>query len=60
MRDEALETADLYDMDLIVVDVGGGMGFTTLGIVNHVDANNVTILDPLPHQLPKAEQDGAA
>nr|BAL46505.1 MPBQ methyltransferase [Diospyros kaki] len=56
MRDEALEPADLFDRNLRVVDVGGGTGFTTLGIVKHVDAKNVTILDQSPHQLAKAKQ----
>lgn len=56
MRDEALEPADLYSRNMVVVDVGGGTGFTTLGIVKHVDAKNVTILDQSPHQLAKAKQ----
>ncbi|CAN6694019.1 unnamed protein product [Malus baccata var. baccata] len=56
MRDEALEPAELTDRRMIVVDVGGGTGFTTLGIVNHADAKNVTILDQSPHQLAKAKQ----
>ena len=56
MRDEALEPADLSDRNMMVVDVGGGTGFTTLGIVKHVDAKNVTILDQSPHQLAKAKQ----
>lgn len=56
MRDEALEPADLYDPKMRVVDVGGGTGFTTLGIVKHVAAKNVTILDQSPHQLAKARQ----
>ncbi|KAL6500534.1 hypothetical protein OROHE_025900 [Orobanche hederae] len=56
MRDEALEPADLSDRNMIVVDVGGGTGFTTLGIVKHVDAKNVTILDQSPHQLAKAKE----
>ncbi|GMY12658.1 2-methyl-6-phytyl-1,4-hydroquinone methyltransferase, chloroplastic-like [Fagus crenata] len=38
---------------MIVVDVGGGTWFTTLGIVKHVDAKNVTILDQSPHQIAK-------
>lgn len=38
MRDEALEPAELHARNLQVVDVGGGTGFTTLGIVKHVDA----------------------
>ncbi|KAG5567529.1 hypothetical protein RHGRI_002914 [Rhododendron griersonianum] len=56
MRDDALEPADLSDRGLVVVDVGGGTGFTTLGIVEHVDAKNVTILDQSPHQLAKAKE----
>lgn len=56
MRDEALEPADLNNRNMLVVDVGGGTGFTTLGIVKHVDAKNVTILDQSPHQLAKAKQ----
>ncbi|XP_073315590.1 2-methyl-6-phytyl-1,4-hydroquinone methyltransferase, chloroplastic-like [Primulina huaijiensis] len=56
MRDEALEPADLTNRNMIVVDVGGGTGFTTLGIVKRVDAKNVTILDQSPHQLAKAKQ----
>lgn len=56
MRDDALEPADLYSRNLTLVDVGGGTGFTTLGIVKHVDPKNVTILDQSPHQLAKAKQ----
>lgn len=56
MRDDALEPADLNNRNMLVVDVGGGTGFTTLGIVKHVDAKNVTILDQSPHQLAKAKQ----
>ena len=56
MRDEALEPADLNDRNMLVVDVGGGTGFCTLGIVKHVDAKNVTILDQSPHQLAKAKK----
>ncbi|KAI3996065.1 hypothetical protein MKX01_004860 [Papaver californicum] len=56
MRDDALEPADLNDRNLVVIDVGGGTGFTTLGIVKHVDAKNVTILDQSPHQLAKAKE----
>ncbi|KAI3526681.1 hypothetical protein L1887_05942 [Cichorium endivia] len=56
MRDEAIEAADLNSRDAIVVDVGGGNGFTTLGVVKHVDAKNVTILDLSPHQLAKAKE----
>jgi MPBQ/MSBQ methyltransferase len=56
MRDDALEPADLYSRHLKVVDVGGGTGFTTLGVVKHVDLQNVTLLDQSPHQLEKAKQ----
>lgn len=56
MRDAALEPADLNNRNMIVLDVGGGTGFTTLGIVKHVDAKNVAILDQSPHQLAKAKQ----
>lgn len=56
MREDALEPADLYDSRLKVVDVGGGTGFTTLGIIKHINPKNVTILDQSPHQLAKARQ----
>lgn len=56
MREDALEPADLNDPNLVVVDVGGGTGFTTLGVVKTVDAKNVTILDQSPHQLAKAKE----
>ena len=59
MRDDALEPADLHSRKLKVVDVGGGTGFTTLGIVRHVDAENVTLLDQSPHQLDKARHKDA-
>ena len=58
MREDALEPADLNDPNLRVVDVGGGTGFTTLGIVKTIDAKNVTILDQSPHQLEKAKEKG--
>ena len=37
-----------------VVDVGGGTGFCTLGVVERVDPANVTLIDQSPHQLAKA------
>jgi MPBQ/MSBQ methyltransferase len=37
-----------------VVDVGGGTGFCTQGIVKTVDPRNVTLLDQSDHQLAKA------
>ncbi|KAJ9709388.1 hypothetical protein PVL29_001048 [Vitis rotundifolia] len=42
MRDEALELADFYGRNMIVVDVGGGIGFT--------------IMDQSPRQLAKAKE----
>lgn len=54
MREEALEPAKLDSPDLKVVDVGGGTGFCTLGIVKKVKAANVTLIDQSPHQLAKA------
>lgn len=39
-----------------VVDVGGGTGFTTLGIVKSITPSNVTLIDQSPHQLEKARQ----
>ncbi|KAF8668145.1 hypothetical protein HU200_052436 [Digitaria exilis] len=56
MREAALEPVDLHSRHLKVIDVGGGTGFTTLGIVEHVDPENVTILDQSPDQLKKARQ----
>jgi MPBQ/MSBQ methyltransferase len=38
-----------------VYDVGGGTGFTTLGIVEHVKPENITMIDQSPHQLAKAK-----
>ncbi|KAG0475439.1 hypothetical protein HPP92_015125 [Vanilla planifolia] len=56
MRDEALEPAELYDSRMKVVDVGGGTGFCTLGIIKYINPKNVTILDQSPHQLAKVRQ----
>ena len=39
-----------------VVDVGGGTGFCTQGIVKHVRPQNVTLIDQSPDQLNKARQ----
>lgn len=41
---------------LQVADVGGGTGFCTLGIVQSIPAENVTLVDQSPHQLAKAKQ----
>lgn len=56
VRDASIVPADLCSRDLKVVDVGGGTGYTTSGIVMFVDAKNVTILDQSPHQLAKAKE----
>ena len=58
MREEALIPARLEENSeqLKVVDVGGGTGFCTQGIVKHVPASNVTLLDQSPHQLAKAKK----
>ena len=39
-----------------VVDVGGGTGFCTQGVVKTVSPTNVTLLDQSPHQLEKARK----
>ena len=39
-----------------MVDVGGGTGFCTLGVVKRVAPANVTLIDQSPHQLAKARQ----
>jgi MPBQ/MSBQ methyltransferase len=56
MRREALALARLDDRALRTVDVGAGTGFATEGIVAHVDARNVTLLDQSPHQLARARR----
>jgi MPBQ/MSBQ methyltransferase len=53
MRSHALELARLGP-GLDVLDVGAGTGFTTEGIVEHADAERVTLLDQSPHQLARA------
>jgi MPBQ/MSBQ methyltransferase len=56
MRDRALAAARLDRPDLDTLDVGAGTGFTTEGIVAHVDPARVTMLDQSPHQLARADQ----
>ncbi len=57
MRTEALVPARLEDPEIReVLDVGAGTGFTTEGIVAHVPAERVTMLDQSPHQLARAGQ----
>jgi MPBQ/MSBQ methyltransferase len=54
MRERALVAARLDRSDLETLDAGAGTGFTTEGIVEHVDAQRVTMLDQSPHQLARA------
>ncbi len=54
MRDRALAAARLDRRDLETLDAGAGTGFTTEGIVAHVDPARVTMLDQSPHQLARA------
>ena len=54
MRGQALAAARLDRADLETLDAGAGTGFTTEGIVEHVDAQRVTMLDQSPHQLARA------
>jgi MPBQ/MSBQ methyltransferase len=54
MRAAALELARLDDRELRMLDVGAGTGFSSEGIVEHVDAASVTLLDQSPDQLRRA------
>ena len=54
MRDQSLALAQLNDRQLRVIDVGSGTGFTTQGIVQHVDSAGVVCVDQSPHQMAKA------
>lgn len=56
MRDRSLTQAGLSSTsrDLKTVDVGGGTGFCTEGVLRYVDAEHVTLLDQSPHQMAKA------
>jgi MPBQ/MSBQ methyltransferase len=56
MRTEALRLARLDSRGLRTLDVGAGTGFSTEGIVEHVDAANVTLLDQSPQQLSRARR----
>src|SRR5690349_3459214 len=53
MRDLALDLGDL-EPGQTVLDAGAGTGFTTEGIVQRVDAAQVTMLDQSPHQLARS------
>ena len=54
MRARVLELARLHDRASATLDVGAGTGFTTEGILEHVDPERVTMLDQSPHQLARA------
>jgi MPBQ/MSBQ methyltransferase len=56
MRTEALALARLYARELETLDAGAGTGFTTAGIVEHVDPAHVTMLDQSPHQLARSQR----
>jgi MPBQ/MSBQ methyltransferase len=58
MRDAALKPAKLEWPQLDTVDVGGGTGFCTIGIIKEgVQPQNVVMIDQSPHQLEKARCD---
>jgi MPBQ/MSBQ methyltransferase len=59
MRTAALELARLDDRGLRLLDVGAGTGFASEGIVEHVDAACVTLLDQSPDQLRRAGRKAA-
>ncbi|MET0810450.1 MAG: methyltransferase domain-containing protein [Thermoleophilaceae bacterium] len=54
-RGAALRLAQLGDRRLRTLDVGAGTGFSTAGIVEHVDADAVTMLDQSDDQLRRAD-----
>jgi MPBQ/MSBQ methyltransferase len=54
MRDASLEIARLDDRGLRTLDVGAGTGFSSEGIVEHVEPALVTLLDQSPDQLRRA------
>jgi len=56
MRAQALAAARLDSRELETLDAGAGTGFTTEGIVEHVDPARVTMLDQSPHQLAHARR----
>jgi MPBQ/MSBQ methyltransferase len=54
MRSAALALAHLNDRRLRTLDVGAGTGFSTEGVVEHVEPASVTLLDQSPDQLRRA------
>jgi len=59
MRAGALALARLDDRGLDTLDVGAGTGFTTEGVVAHVEAGRVVMLDQSPHQLERSQRRAA-
>jgi MPBQ/MSBQ methyltransferase len=55
MRARALSAAQLDEPRLDTLDVGAGTGFATEGVIAHVDAARVTMLDQSPDQLRRAQ-----
>jgi MPBQ/MSBQ methyltransferase len=55
MRARALSAAQLDQPGLDTVDVGAGTGFATEGVIEHVDAARVTMLDQSAAQLRRAQ-----
>ena len=55
MRARALSAAQLDQPGLDTVDVGAGTGFTTEGVIEHVDAARVTMVDQSAAQLRRAQ-----
>jgi MPBQ/MSBQ methyltransferase len=60
MRNASLSQAGLDDAggqaDFRVLDVGGGTGFCTEGIVEYIAPSQVTLLDQSPHQMEVAKR----
>jgi MPBQ/MSBQ methyltransferase len=54
LRSRALSVAALDEGGLDTLDVGAGTGFSTEGVIEHVDAERVTMLDQSPDQLGRA------
>jgi MPBQ/MSBQ methyltransferase len=55
MRARALSAAQLDEPRLDTLDVGAGTGFATEGVIAHVEAARVTMLDQSPDQLRRAQ-----